>query len=379
VDEDPYFAPLAGNELLPSSFYFMPISQLMAVIFSVSLIYLDGYEYAWWRFVLNSVAILGLLGLLFTTKPYRKVESFSLHVQISLLVVSYMVTLTGFTGTLSTPSDFGAHPRSMNFSTNYTLIGQASSPLNTSMNATSSLPLTGTHARPSVLRFTVALSYITLVVVGFVAIFLIVSFFGALKVGAELERQLNTRSLALKVGTRVVSAGRAVIHSFKSVLRNQKPGLVGTEVRQSAISMKTAAVTGKPPLTNTPRLTRKKSVSRAISAGHGTGGVIETSSPQETTIGENRDIGFAPQQPRKSTTFKRPPGAVLQTASVRSLSVLEKRRPNATIQANPVESMVHLFTAPDVIPSAVNPMWKASVARPNVTTPLSAINKRHAL
>jgi hypothetical protein len=246
------------------------------------------------------------------------------------------------------------------------------------MNATSSLPLTGTHARPSVQRFTVALSYITLVVVGFVAVFLIVSFFGALKVGAELERQLNTRSLALKVGTRVVSAGRAVIYSFKSVLRNQKPGLVGTEVKQSASSMEIAAVPKKPPLTNASRLTRKKFFARVASGGHGTGGATETSSPQGTALVENRDICFAPQQPRKSATFKHSAGAVLQTASMRSVSVSEKRRPNRTIQANPAESMVHLFTASDVIPGAVNPMWKASVPRSNVATPLSAMTKRPA-
>jgi hypothetical protein len=158
ADKDPYFAPLAGSELLPSGFYFMQLNQITAVILSISFTYLDGYEYAWWRFLLNSVAILGLLGLLVTTKPYRETESFSLHVQISLLLVSYIVTLTGFIGILSSPPGPGILPGNLNSTANYTLLGEASISSGSTMDAwlppkmndTSPVPLTeATNVRPS--------------------------------------------------------------------------------------------------------------------------------------------------------------------------------------------------------------------------------------
>jgi hypothetical protein len=47
------------------------------------------------------------------------------------------------------------------------------------------------YVRPSLQHLTVVLSYITLAIVGLVAILLVISFFGALKVGAEVERKVN--------------------------------------------------------------------------------------------------------------------------------------------------------------------------------------------
>jgi hypothetical protein len=301
ADKDPYFAPLAGSELLPSGFYFMQLSQMTAVILSISLTYLDGYEYAWWRFALNSVAVLGLLGLLLTTEPYRKIESFSLHVQISLLVVSFMVTLTGFVGTLSSSSGHGIGTGSLNSNANYAFLGEASSSVGSSMNATSSLSSTdATNVRPSLQRFTVVLSYLTVAVVGIVAIFLVVSFFGALKVGAEHERQRNTQSVGLKVG---VSPSRAVIYSLSSILRNQKPRVVGKEAKPPDVSSGIVTMPGPSSLPNESRPITKKPTFRVVSHAHGVSSVMKMISSQ----GEIQNMSFSPTRTRKFITSKRLP------------------------------------------------------------------------
>jgi hypothetical protein len=352
ADDDPYFAPFAGGELLPSSFYFMQLSQLTAIILSVSLTYLDGYERVWWRFVLNLVAILGLVSLLLTTKPYRKIESFSMHVQSSLLLVSYMVTLTRLTGTLSSPQPSGILLSNMNSTANDTFIGQASAALNSSLDTTSSRsvnitsPFALTEAANLHLlmqQMTVVLSYATLVVVGFIVTFVAISFFGVLKLGAELERKLTSRSLALKV-ERALSAGRSVIHSLKSVLQKQKRGVVEKKAEPPEISSGIAKVAKNPSITKAPRLTMRKALSHAASSARGTVGVISTISHQGSVRGETRVMSFSPVQPRKSASFQKPPETLSQA-----------------LPSNP-ESQV---LAVDIVSGAINPLFRRIAIPPS--------------
>jgi hypothetical protein len=206
ADADPYFSPLAEKELLPSSFYFMQLSQVLALSLSISLTYLGRYQYAWYRFAFNSATILGLLTLLFTTKPYRRTERFSAHVQISLLIVSYLVTFTGFTEALSSPEKAPS-----------ILIG-------TDVNATANTAyLKPESVNPLMARLTTVLSYLTLTVMCVVMVFLAFSFFDALKTGAVAEEEMVPSSM-FKMGSHTISKGRVAIYSLASVLQNQERG-----------------------------------------------------------------------------------------------------------------------------------------------------------
>jgi hypothetical protein len=352
ADNDSYFAPLAGSELLPSGFYFMQLGQMTAVILSVSLTYLDGYERAWWRFALNSVTILGFLGLLFTTKPYR--ESFSMHVQTSLLVVSYMVTLTGFIGTLSSPPRAGIRPSNLNSTLSRQTL-TASLPL--SMNVTSWFSLTeATHAQPSLRKFTVVLSYLTLVVMGAVATFLVISFFGALKAGADQERKLNTRSLALKVGARVVSASRAVIYSLSSILRNQKPRGVEKEAKPPHLALGLASMHGKPLLPNESRVTMQKSPPHIA-------GITGTMNKVLRRGDAGGEMLFSPFQPREPAIFPQSPETLPQGLP----SNAEPRASSAPIQTGRA-------AAAGIVLGVYNPLWQTSSSR-RVSVHFSAAKK----
>jgi hypothetical protein len=191
ADADPYFAPLAQKELLPSAFYFTQFNQALALLLSISLTYLDQLHHAWSRLSLNSLTILGLLALLFMIKPYRPSEKFSAHVQTSLLVLSFLVTLTGFMGTLSSPN-----------------IRSSSIVANATANATSAVTIIEIRSsRPEMERATSVLSYLTLVLMLVITIFLLFSFFDALKVGAIFEKNVGSSG----------SKARTVIYSLASI------------------------------------------------------------------------------------------------------------------------------------------------------------------
>jgi hypothetical protein len=103
VDGDPYFTPQVSKTYVPTGFYFVYLHQFVLLVLSLSGTYLNGPREVWWRLGVNSVAILGLCGLLLTSEPYRKNDTFSAHAQISMLLVAYIITLAGVSGSASAP------------------------------------------------------------------------------------------------------------------------------------------------------------------------------------------------------------------------------------------------------------------------------------
>jgi hypothetical protein len=239
ADNDKYFNVLSNQEFSPSSFYFMQLNHIVAFLLSLSLAYLGGRADAWKRLAFNSAIILGYLCLIFTTKPYRKEERFGAHVQISILLVSYLVTITGFAGSFSSVSSGVAPAGSfLGIATGGSAIsGSNSSSIITIANNSSAVVGNNTGAWPStglipaipssvLERVTVALSYITLVVMGIVAIYLVASFVQALKLGAILERQTSSRSLIEKMEIGMITSFfRSVGSSLRMLCRRFPPSL----------------------------------------------------------------------------------------------------------------------------------------------------------
>jgi membrane associated rhomboid family serine protease len=210
VDGDPFFTPLANDELLPSSFYFIQLSQVTALLLSISLTYFSKDSFASSRLVINSVALLGLLALLISTRPYRKAELFSMHIQISLIIVAYLVTLTGFASAFISP---GA---SLSASSGVaTFMTEAASPTPRPSNATMVAVVPRDEQAQLATRI---LAYMSLIAICITAFGLIISFFWVMKLGAANDAKRLLASSSTKQGS--VGASRQVIYSLASVLQS---------------------------------------------------------------------------------------------------------------------------------------------------------------
>jgi hypothetical protein len=339
---------------------------MLKLLLSISLTYLDQYQHAWQRFALNSATILGLLGLLFTTKPYRKTERFSAHVQISLLVVSYLVTLTGFTGTLSAP---------------------VTKPFRTSLSAVNATSTTAyvksESTSPKMIRVTTVLSYLTLVVMCVVMGFLAFSFFDALKVGAALEKELGPS----KLRTHITSKGRTAIYSLASILQNQAResgnDSKGTFLTPDKLSRQTKGSGISPP---DPRVTRQLLRSKSVKDMHDQNGSISIrrvqesgeslrsaswkSARQQVVLMDETPEVFAPIQSRPSLiSFKRRSGGTaLGATGSPDGRVIVRKSSSATNKPNmPLPSLMTSASASSA--PTINPFWIASAPRASLAPP----------
>jgi hypothetical protein len=245
LDQDQYFGPIASTEFLPSSFYFMQLNWVVALSLSISLTYLGGNGDAWWRLILNSVSLLGILALIHTTNPYRKEEAFSSRIQTSLLVVAYLVTLTGVAGSLSLTNTSTSSAANAG---NMTAVAESNNGSSVSTMAASSVQTTRHNS--SAQFASTSLAYITLAAMGIVGFWLLVSFFQALRSGAESEdgEHKNKRSFVSKFG-KLIGKSRAIAYSLSAVLRKRgaNPHL---PAGQTALTIRanTSARTVKSPL-----------------------------------------------------------------------------------------------------------------------------------
>jgi hypothetical protein len=398
ADTDPFFGPLVEKEFLPSTFYFRQLNHMLALILSISLTYLDGYENAWDRLLLNSFAILGLLGLLLTTKPYRKAVAFSAHVQVSVLFLSYLVTLTGFTGTLSSMPISTRYQWALGNSTDFEQLfdGKTNS---------SSLVINkyATIRNPSIERATTVMSYVTLSAMGIVALFLLLSFFGSLKVGAQQEQDAVALTLVSKVAANMVAKGRAAMLSLRPAARGKdspRPNLGGESqgmkgmgtlppssatafnrlpfsgiqslgaVDTSGLNLRLPGETGGGPrnsiasqafLQKNPSskslMDRREEVSNHFAPVQ--------SRPQSGSVKRNSDMGrtartpVAASKPSNSRAFAaRPSPRKGSWLSKLSTSKTEGKQTGSSTTATPLGAER----------SPVNPLWKAPVPRQNAPT-----------
>jgi hypothetical protein len=323
ADADPYFEPLAETVLLPSGFYFMQLHQVLAFSLSISLTYLDQLQHAWWRLCLNSLTILGLLALLFITKPYRPSEKFSAHVQISLLALTYFVALTGFTGTLSSPN-----------------IRPSSMLANATSNATAAVTqLEVQSSSPGMERATTILSYVTLLLMLVVIIFLLFSFFDALKVGAIFEKNVGSS----------VSKARTVIYSLASAVRHNQEKKKHQTIEPSGLRLFTRYSTANP---------REKT---SIQMAGEVPDAFSTNARQQVVAKDKTSGGsFAPVQSR--------PTSIISNRNLRkTTSGLSPSASRAFSRRNNGDSQRSLPSA--TLAPTINPFWRASAPRTSIAPP----------
>jgi hypothetical protein len=193
MDLDLYFSPLVGKEFLPSSYYFVQLNQVVTVVLSLSLVYLDNPSQAWARVILTSFIILGMVGLIVSTKPYRSEEEFGSDIQIAALCISFLVTLTGFFASLTDSTTPGT-----GLVSNILPVDSRNMTGNVTLSAIVEIPSEPNKWVP----VTSAFSYLTLIAMLILGLWLLVSFFIALKAGAEREEEKSIPEELRSIETR---------------------------------------------------------------------------------------------------------------------------------------------------------------------------------
>jgi hypothetical protein len=174
LPSDPLFRAFAGSIFVPSCFYFLQLGQISNFLLAVSLVYLREPRLAGPRLAANSSVLLGMICLFITTKPFKASEVYSGYVQISLLFLSFFVTLTGFVSDLARTGE--SRPALLGAVSDADAAGDASGDDDTGK---------AVESNPTVEGF----AYLTLAVAFIVALVLLWSFFSMLRTEAKRDEE----------------------------------------------------------------------------------------------------------------------------------------------------------------------------------------------